>query len=462
MSLLDVLTGGADSNAINELNNAQNYIQGIQPLTEEQQQLTPLEQYAQTGVLTPAQMQAAQTGPSAFNNAQVSPAGMEAMQNALAQFQNIASANGMTPQEQAQIAQAQEAMNTNVAGQRGAIAQDFAQRGVPASLISAALQNGTVGQNAQQGYNSALQGQASAANNALTALSNVGSLGGNIQSANQGWASQVANAQNALNQFNTSNVQQSNAANQAANMTANEYNTQTAQNLANQNVAGSQARQYQNQVTAPQTSYEDQLQKGSALAGIAGQEANAYTQQGQQQAGLLGGLLGAGATLGAGYMMGPARAAGVGALTSSMNQPSSGQFQGSFNQYAENNGLNQNQYAPPGFSGSAAAPIPLAEGGPVKPIIPPTPYADGGPAMNFKKGGPVPGHAIVPGNSRVNDVVPAKLSPGEFVMNREQVAQNPNLIQHLMAEKKAQQAPSAHPSDVATVLKALSSLRGTI
>jgi hypothetical protein len=453
MSLLDILTGGEDSTAAGDLQNAANYINGINVPTAQSLQLSPLAQYYVSQGMTPAQAQAATAGPSAYNNAQVSPAGMEAMQSALAQFQNVASSNGMTPQEQAQIAQAEEAMNTNTAGQRGAIAQDFAQKGVPASLVSAALQNGTVGQNAQQGYNSALQGQASAANNALTALSNVGQLGGQIQSANTGWASQVANAQNALNQFNAGNVQQTNLANQTAQQQANAYNAQTSQQVANANVGGQQQVQYQNEVQAPETAYTNALQKGSELAGIAGQQSNQAMSAGQQNAGLFGGVLGAAATLGAGALMGPAGVTGtLQGLPAGADVSSPSYMSNAGNVGAETLG----------------GPQPLADGGYIKPTIPSTMFSNGGPAavppggLNFKKGGPVPGHALVPGNSRVNDVVPARLSPGEYVMNREQVAKNPGLVQHLMAEKKAQQAPSAHPSDIASVLKALASLRGTI
>ncbi len=57
-------------------------------------------------------------------------------------------------------------------------------------------------------------------------------------------------------------------------------------------------------------------------------------------------------------------------------------------------------------------------------------YAQGGPVSafgqycNMKSGGPVQGHAQVAGNSAKNDTVPAMLSPGEVVIDRETLASN--------------------------------------
>ena len=78
------------------------------------------------------------------------------------------------------------------------------------------------------------------------------------------------------------------------------------------------------------------------------------------------------------------------------------------------------------------------------------------------EGGEIDGRPIVPGDSPVNDKVPAMLSPGEIVLPRS-VATHPNapelakeFVKHL--PKKAESKP-IHPHDVHTVLKALSSIR---
>lgn len=83
------------------------------------------------------------------------------------------------------------------------------------------------------------------------------------------------------------------------------------------------------------------------------------------------------------------------------------------------------------------------------------------PVYNFDEGGSVPGHAIVPGDSSKNDVIHARLSPGEIVVPRS-IAPHPEavkrFVQHL-ANGKPPLRP-VHPEDVHSVLQALSMRRG--
>ena len=65
MSLLDAITGGTNQNAQNDLAAALAAIQAVPTPTAAQLQLSPLAQYVSTGELSPAQMQAAEAGPSA-------------------------------------------------------------------------------------------------------------------------------------------------------------------------------------------------------------------------------------------------------------------------------------------------------------------------------------------------------------------------------------------------------------
>jgi len=410
MSLLDDLTGGSNENAQGDLQAALQAIQGVQTPDAQQLQLSPLAQYESTGTLTPAQMAAAQTGPSAYNSENLSGVPMAAMQAALSQDQSIAGSNGMTPQEQASIQQAEQSVNENTAGQRGAIAQSFAGEGVPQSLISAALQNGTAGQEAQQAYTDALQAQGSAANNALTANQDAAQTASTMYGQQAGQANTVAAAQNALSQFNAANTQQANAANQATQQAANTYDTTNAQNVANQNVAGQQTVQEQNQVEAPQEAAALALQKAQAEAGVGENQANQQTAVGQQNAGLFGSILGAGATVGA-------SAAAPGTTVALGGTPL------------------------PGHSDGGEIPQPIA------------------PAIPFLRGGPVPGHAQFGGNDKRNDTVPAKLSPGEFVVPRTAMA-NPQVRNFLAKNVPTPRPPAPHPSDIASVMRALTELRG--
>jgi len=107
---------------------------------------------------------------------------------------------------------------------------------------------------------------------------------------------------------------------------------------------------------------------------------------------------------------------------------------------------NTQQYAPAGASG----------------------YACGG-TVDYKKGGMIPGHAQVPGDSQKNDTVPIKVSPGEAVLPRTTVQQNPATVQQLLAQHQGGvpqhgqvqlPAPDHHPQDVAALLAAMKHLRG--
>jgi len=389
--LLDILTGGNNELAQDVLKQGMADVNAVQVPTSTDLQEGPLSQYYQTGALTPAMMQAAQAGPSAFDSENISGVPMSVMQQALAQESQIAAANGMTPQEQAQIAEAEQAVNANTAGQRGAIAQQFAGMGVPQSLISAALQNQTAGQTAQQGYMNALQAQGQAANQGLTALQNEGNLAGNMYGLQAGQQNTVAAAQNALNQFNAANSQQAGLANQANQQASNLYNTKTGQDIANQNIYGSNQRQYQNQVMAPQQAAQLALEKSGQQVGVTEAQAGQATAAGQQNAGLIGGAIGT-----------------IGNV------------------------------------------IAAAKGGEIPDtIIPPT---------AFLRGGQVPGQPQVAGDSPANDTVPARLSPGEFVVPKTAM-QRPEIRDFLAKNVPTPRPPSAHPSDVASLLKALSMLR---
>lgn len=424
MGLMDIITGGENEKAQAALAAALQDIRGVNTPTANDLQLTPLEQYTATGQLSPALMEAAAAGPSAYNAENLSAVPMSTMQQVLAKEGEIANAQGMTPQEQAAIAESEAAVNRNTAGQRGAIAQDFAGRGVPASLISAALQNATVGQNAGNENRAALDARAAAADRGITALGNQGALAGQMFGQEAGQANTVAAAENALNQFNAANSQQANLANQNVRQTANEYNTTNAQNIANENVTGSHQVQVQNQVEAPQEAASLALQKAAAEAGVGEASAGQHTAAGQQSAGLFSGLLGAGATMGAGAMASPS-----GVPTGRSTIP---------------------YYLQATAPGTGAPPF--AEGGEV-----PEPKV---PGIPFVAGGPVPGHAVVPGNDKRNDLIPAKLSPGEFVVPRTAMA-NPNIRNFLSKNVPTPRppAPAAHPSDISSVIKALSLLR---
>ena len=405
--------------------------------------------------MSPAQMQAFLQSNNALN-APISQTGTNAQQAAIGQLANVANAGATgTPQEQAQIAQALQQSNQNLQGQRGAIDQAAESRGVAPGMLQAALGQVQSGQDQQAANQAALQAQAQAYQAALGAMTSGANAGQALQGQQNTQANTVGAAQNAMQQFNAANQQNAGAANAGYQQTANQLNTNNANTVAQANT-GLKNQQTLYNAQVPETVFNNQLGKAGAIAGQGNQMAGTATQQGQQSAGLASGLLGTAGTVLNGMYGGPIGAAGT-AIGGGNSTPNPGT-------------VNAN----PGNYGIQ----PLAKGGIVNPI--PAHYdcpqcmARGG--ITMKKGGMIPGKANVPGDSTKNDTVPIKVSPGEAVVPRTTVQQNPAAVQQLLAQNKPptappqagnpgvrpplQTTPGHHPHDVAALLKAMQTLRG--
>lgn len=387
-----MLTGGKSSEASGDEQKAFDALQAVQTPTAAQLTLPQLQQYVNSGQMTPAQATAALQGSSAYNDINLDPSSRTAEMTALNQMQDVSGDNGMTPEMQAQLTAALNTANTNTQGERGSIQDALAQRGVSSSLLGPAAQMAAAGNDAQTANMSATTAAGQAEQNALTAMANSGTLAGNINAQDYGQQANKAAAQNAINQWNAQNTTQNNQFNATNQQAANTYNTTNQQNVSNQNTGNANARtQYNAQV--PQTVFGDSMQKAQGIANAAENQAQNATSQGQQQAGLIGGLIGG-----------------------------------------------ASQVASAGLTPTPKTPAPVQ-----------------GP---FAHGGPVQGHAEVPGDSPRNDTVPARLSPGEVVIPRSK-AQDPNMAKQFVANliKQKQQIKPAHPDDIRSMLDALSSRR---
>jgi hypothetical protein len=412
MSLLDIVTGGKSGQASDAEQKALQALMAVQTPTAEQLTLPELQQYAVSQNMTPAQTQAFIQQYNALANENVNQQGTAAQQAALAQLGQVANAGAAgTPVEQAQIAQALQQSNQNLQGQRGAIDQAAQARGVAPGLLQAALAQQNAGQDAQNANQAALQAQSQAYQTALNAMTEQAGVGQALQGQQNTQANTIAQTQNAMQQFNAANQQQAANVNAGYKQAANAYNTGMANQTGQANTGlANQRTQYNAQV--PQTVYNDAMQKAQAEAGQYGNIANTATGQGQQNAGIMAGLLGASSQLGAGLLGSAGQAGASGASGGFGAGPGAG--------------VNTSQYAP-------ASMMLAASGGGMVPG-----YACGG--MQMKQGGQVPGHAQVPGDSPSNDTVHAKLSPGEVVIPRSMV--------------------QSHPEDIAALLQAMKHLRG--
>lgn len=436
MSLLDFFTGGKNRDAIDALNRAEGYFNQVQSPTVQQLTLPQLQQYVEAGMMTPAQAQAYLEQSNAYKDENIDQTGTDAQIKALNQLSRTADAgpNG-TPLQQAQMENTIQKMNTSVGGQRGAIEQAMAARGVPMSLIQAALENQTVGQEAQQAHLDAVNAQGQTYQNALTALSQSGQLGSSLQGQQNTQANTVAGAQNAMQQFNAQNQQQNAQFNAGNQQNANAANFQNKQQVSNNNIGNANDRTKYN-ANLPQEVYNNQVQKAAGQAGAATNIGNMQQQQGQQNAGLWSGIIGS---------------------TAGFLKPTA-------------------QAANPGTDAEVAA---MAHGGIVRPMPPinrpptsPSPtdvgsvrgyhdhsvcMAHGGICM--AGGGEVPGEADFPGDTTMNDKVPANLSPGEAVITRTKVQEHPDEVADLLGPDDDDDGSQVDYQDVATLLKALRSIR---
>lgn len=418
MAMGDLFTGGEQSNATNAAYSGLDEYRRIAPPTAAQLSLPELQQYVNAGLMTPAQMQAYLQQSNALN-APVDQTGTAAQIAAINQLAGVANAGAEgSATQKAQIAQVNQDAARNLAGQRGAIDQQAQARGVSPGMLQAALGSQRAGEGLQDAHMAALQAQGQNYQQALAAMASGAGAGHALQGQQNTQANTVAQAQNAMQQFNAANQQNASQNNAANTQAANAYNATNRQAVGSANTGLANQRTAYN-TNVPQTVYNNALSKAAGITN-AGQVASGASQAaGEQNAGILSGLLGtAGGVVGGVYGGPMGAAAGKAAAEQTIKQ--------------------DNGFAGGGMVGHDRC------------------YHNGG--ICLTGGGTVPGKARFPGDTLKNDTVRARLSPGEAVIPRTTVQQNPGMVQHLL--RQGQPSPAHHPQDIAALLAAMKHLRG--
>ncbi len=298
--LLSALTGGESDQANQDLEAALQQIQGVNTPTADSMTYK-LQQLVQAGVLTPEQAQTYLQSPNAMLGMNIDQTGTKAQQDAIAQLEDAASAGGESPEMQAQQAELTQQMGAQEKGANDAALQDEAARG---GLTSGEALAAELGNNENEAVNANETAETNAGNSyeqMLNELTSAGSLGSGLQGQENQQADTVAAATNAINNFNATQEQNEENLNVGNKNAAQEFNLQNEQNIGNQNVENeNDYSRYEAQL--PQQVYEDQLQKAAAEAGVSENQANQATEQGGQEAGLEGGLIGVAGTVGASAM----------------------------------------------------------------------------------------------------------------------------------------------------------------
>lgn len=414
MGMLDFFTGGKSKEASDAMKRAEGYFSGIDTPSIAQLTLPELQKYVEAGLVTPAQAEAYLQSSNAYAEMDVPQTGTMAQVEVLNKLSEIANAGPEgTPMQQAQIENTLQQMRTADAGSIGAIEQSMAAKGTPRALIQATLSSQVQGQNAQQAHLDAVNAQGTTYQNALNALSQGGALGNSLQGQQNTQANTIAQAANAMQQFNAQNQQQSSQFNANNQQSANMANAANRQQISNNNTGLVNARtQYNAQL--PQQDFSNKMAKAQGQAGAATNSGNLSNQQGQQNAGIWAGLINTGTSF-------IPKAGGGGSAPFQPQNPTEAGF---------------NQQYQMGY----------AHGGVVD--------ENGRPC--YDDGGVIPGEADFPGDTPMNDEVPISVSPGEAVIPRSSVAHNPEVVSSLINGDGGELIDS---NDVATLLKAMRAIR---
>lgn len=262
-----------------------------------------LDQLVYQGDLTPEEAKTVLQDPSVYNSINTDPTARAAQLQALAGLQDIAKEDsGLTSLDLSNLNEIQSKIGQQERGARDAILMNAQERGLGGSGLELANlllnnQNSATGARTQ-GLNVSSMAQS----RALEALTRAGELGGDIQSQQFKEAADKAAAQDAINRFNTQNMQNVINQNVAARNQAAGTNLQNRQNISNQNV-GLTNQQRQISADAYQQNYQNQLNKASGMAGQYANIAQGQRAAQDRQNAATGSLLNTAGMIGGAYLM---------------------------------------------------------------------------------------------------------------------------------------------------------------
>ncbi len=227
-----------------------------------------IEQLVQQGVITPEDAKAALAGRSEMDNVSTDPRLEAAQMGALDSLQDIANSGGMTTADKANLNQISIDEATKAKGQRDAIIQNAASRGLGGSGLDlmAQLQNEQSAASNKSARDLSVAGTAQ--QRALDALMQEGTLATNVQNNQFNQQAQKANANDAISKFNAQNQQATNLANTTAHNVAQATNLGSKQDIANAN-ANLQTQQNAQKANVAQQMFNNQVAKAGGSQAVA-------------------------------------------------------------------------------------------------------------------------------------------------------------------------------------------------
>jgi hypothetical protein len=295
-SVFDVITGGREKQASDAQRAATAQFANLQlPSIEEMK--VKLEQLVLQGQITPEQAQAALVERSRLEDISLDPRLREAQLASLAKLNEI-SEGGLTLRDKANLERIKAEQAAFERGQREAILQNAQARGVAGSGLELAQSMLTQQQGANRAAQQGLDVAALAQERALQAILQGGQLGGQIRGQDFEQQARVAQARDAIAQFNAQNQQQVNLANMQARQQAQMQNLAERQRIADANVMLRNQQEATNKALIQQD-FENRYRKAGGVASGYQNEAAMLTNQGLGRMNFIGGLAQSAATAGA-------------------------------------------------------------------------------------------------------------------------------------------------------------------
>lgn len=349
-------------------------------------------------------------GESNYGSIAADPRLVDSEINALRSLEERAN-EGLTLQDQADMARLQNDVSRRARGRQGAIQQDMTARGIRGSGLDLVAQMQASQDATETEALASLEKTAQAQNNKRAAAIDAGNLAGRQRGQQFNEQAAIAAARDAIARFNAGNqVDQQRLnlelQNRAADQNWNRRNSVSDQNVDTRNNVALQNWGRQNTVSDNNTSAAYNYRKDKLGAGVAGSQADydrsvdretrqqmQDEQARQRSSDKFGNLLGVAGGVAGGVFGGPAGAAAG---------------------YSAGKGIG-------GAVGNTA-------------------YDNGyGRKRRYAHGGMVDGDALVPGDHPMNDTVDADLSPGEIVIPRS-IASDPNAAKKFVEEANERDA----------------------
>lgn len=276
-TVYNTVTGGASKKGQEASARGVEAFEGLE-LPEIEKMKVELDRLVSTGELKPEEAQTLLQNQSELKGISLDPRLKQAQMQALSSLQDIGQNNGLTDMDRAQLADIQNQENVQSKGARDAILQNAQMRGMGGSGLEmlSQLQNEQDSATRRSMRDTSVAGMAQ--QRALQAIQQAGQLGGQIGEQQFGQQAQVAGAQDAINRFNTANLNTNNLANVGARNAAQEFNLKEKQRIADTNTAmGNQNKV--NNANLLQQNYDNQLKKASGISGASTAQAQQYNQQ---------------------------------------------------------------------------------------------------------------------------------------------------------------------------------------